>query len=56
MTISPSNTATEHSAILSAVSKVMSSGSVRQQLISTQTPAEFVSVIVDAENRMDQKP
>ena len=56
MTISPSNTATEHTANLSAVSKVMSSGSVRQQLINTQTPAEFVSVIADAENRMDQKP
>lgn len=51
MTISPSNTATEHSSILTAVSKVMSSGSVRQQLISTQTPAEFVSVIADAENQ-----
>ena len=51
MMISPANTSTEHTHILSALSQIMSYEDVRKKLLQTDTPEAFVEIIASAENK-----
>jgi fructose-specific phosphotransferase system IIA component len=50
--ISPSNTATEHSEILTTLSKVLTVEKTRQDLLKAITAEEFLSVIIQGENSL----
>jgi len=52
MMISPTNTANEHSQILSSLSKIMIVPETRQALLDASTADEFLSVMIDGENAL----
>jgi mannitol/fructose-specific phosphotransferase system IIA component (Ntr-type) len=54
MMVSPTNTATEHSQILSSISKIMSSEKTRQALLHAKDTEEFLATLVDGENSIDK--
>jgi fructose-specific phosphotransferase system IIA component len=49
--ISPANTSTEHTEVLSALSRIMSYEEVRRSLLSAATPDEFLDVLAKAEDK-----
>jgi fructose-specific phosphotransferase system IIA component len=51
MMVSPANTSTEHTQVLSALSRVMSYEEVRTNLMQAGTPEAFGETIANAENK-----
>ena len=51
MMISPTNTSSEHTQILSSLSRIMSYEDVRNKLLTSQTPEQFLDVITKSENK-----
>lgn len=51
MMISPTNTSTEHTQILSSLSRIMSYEDVREKLLASDTPESFVDILVKSENK-----
>jgi mannitol/fructose-specific phosphotransferase system IIA component (Ntr-type) len=51
MMISPASTSTEHTQVLSALSRIMSYEDVRTNLMQAATPEEFAEIIANAENK-----
>jgi len=51
MMLSPANTSTEHTQVLSALSQIMSYDEVREKLMQADTPEAFIEIIVGAENK-----
>jgi PTS system fructose-specific IIC component len=51
MMISPTNTSTEHTQILSSLSRIMSYEDVRSKLLASETPEQFLDIIVKSENK-----
>jgi mannitol/fructose-specific phosphotransferase system IIA component (Ntr-type) len=51
MMISPANTSTEHTQVLSTLSQIMAYEEVRDKLLRTDTPEAFVDILADAENK-----
>jgi PTS system fructose-specific IIA component len=51
MMFSPASTSTEHTQVLSALSRIMSYEDVRTNLMQAETPEAFVEVIANAENK-----
>jgi len=49
--VSPSNTVGPHIKALSSVARIMADADVRSNLIQAKTPAEFLSVLREAEDR-----
>ncbi len=49
--ISPENTVGPHLRALSSVSRIMADSKVRGNLVGSQTPEEFIQILVDAEER-----
>jgi mannitol/fructose-specific phosphotransferase system IIA component (Ntr-type) len=52
MMISPANTTSEHTQILSTLSKIVSSEQTRQQLQKAQNAEEFLTILVTGENAL----
>jgi len=52
MMISPQNTSTEHSTILSSISRIVASADIRTRLMEVQSAEEYLAVLVDAENTL----
>lgn len=53
MMVSPANTATEHSQILSRLSKIMAVAETRDALVAAQDAEHFMQVLIDGENGLD---
>lgn len=51
MMISPTNTSTEHTQILSSLSRIMSYEDVRSKLLASETPEQFLDIIIKSENK-----
>ena len=51
MMISPANTTTEHTQILSSLSRIMSYEDMRKKLIAAPTAAQFLDLIVKGEDK-----
>jgi mannitol/fructose-specific phosphotransferase system IIA component (Ntr-type) len=51
MMVSPQNTTTEHTQILSSLSRIMSYEEVRTKLLSVETAEQFLDVIIKSENK-----
>jgi len=49
--ISPASTSTEHTQVLSALSRMMSYEEVRKNLLQAETPEAFAEIIANAENK-----
>lgn len=51
MMISPTNTSTDHTQILSSLSRVMSYEEVRRKLLASDTSESFLDIITKSENK-----
>lgn len=51
MILSPKNTSSEHTQVLSKLSRIMSYEEVRSKLLEVKTPEQIVDVIVKSENK-----
>ena len=51
MILSPKNTSSEHTQVLSKLSRIMSYEEVRSKLLEVKTPDQFVDAIVKSENK-----
>jgi PTS system fructose-specific IIC component len=51
MMISPANTSTEHTQVLSTLSQIMAYEEVRNKLLQADTPEIFVDILAEAENK-----
>lgn len=51
MMISPTNTSTEHTQILSSLSRIMSYEDVRKKLLVSDTPEAFLDIITRSEDK-----
>jgi mannitol/fructose-specific phosphotransferase system IIA component (Ntr-type) len=51
MMISPTNTATQFTGLLSKLSKIMSYEEMRKKLVTASDPAAFLNTLIDGENR-----
>ena len=49
--ISPTSTSTEHTQILSSLSRIMSYEDVREKLLDAEEPGQFIDVIIKSENK-----
>jgi mannitol/fructose-specific phosphotransferase system IIA component (Ntr-type) len=49
--VSPANTSTDHTQILSSLSRIMSYEDVRKKLLSAETADQFLDVIIKSENK-----
>jgi len=49
--VSPASTSTEHTQVLSALSRIMSYEEIRNSLMLAETPEEFAEIIANAENK-----
>ncbi len=51
MMISPTNTSTDHTQILSSLSRIMSYEDVRKKLLAAETPEAFLDIIIKSEDK-----
>lgn len=51
MMISPTNTTTEHTQILSSLSRIMSYEDIRSKLFTAETPELFLDILTKGENK-----
>lgn len=51
MMISPTNTSTDHTQILSSLSRIMSYEDVRRKLLASDTPEAFLDIIIKSEDK-----
>ncbi len=51
MMISPTSTSTEHTQILSSLSRIMSYEDVREKLLEAEDPEQFLDIIITGENK-----
>ena len=51
MMISPTNTSTDHTQILSSLSRIMSYEEVRRKLLTAESPENFQDIIIKSENK-----
>ncbi|HON10920.1 MAG TPA: PTS sugar transporter subunit IIA [Chitinispirillaceae bacterium] len=49
--ISPTSTSTEHTHVLSSLSRIMSYEDVREKLLEAEEPEQFIDVIIKSENK-----
>lgn len=48
--LSPSNTIGPHVQALSAIARIMANADIRNQLVDSETPAQFLEILQEAEN------
>jgi PTS system nitrogen regulatory IIA component len=51
MMISPSNTSAEHTALLLAISKIMSKTEVRDKMMAAENAEQLLAVLIEGENK-----
>jgi mannitol/fructose-specific phosphotransferase system IIA component (Ntr-type) len=51
MILSPKNTSSEHTQVLSKLSRIMSYEEVRSKLLEAKSPDQFVDIIIKSENK-----
>jgi mannitol/fructose-specific phosphotransferase system IIA component (Ntr-type) len=52
MILSPANTTTEHTELLSSISSIMSDGDVRRRLVGANDAQIFLEILTTAENEL----